>query len=184
MGKVKLSPEAEAKKKAYNKEYARTHLKGKNLGFNISDPDDMALLEWIKQHENGTEYIKSLIRTDMESFEELKYHIMPPSFLSCRTQIPILKDRFIYLTRHYRPNSENSRWVMYHHTGHFMIYERETKCCIFDAIYMPFGLPDNLPEDEIVAVIHEIRINQKEVSSPFVDDNGFRDLAYLIREKL
>ena len=53
-------------KTAYDIQYAREHIKRKIIPFNVEKYDDLLLLEWLSQQENITEYIKQLIRKDME----------------------------------------------------------------------------------------------------------------------
>ena len=66
-GKVKLSDRALRNKRVYDKDYAKKYLKGKSITFNTLYPEDIALLEWVKkQGEGGNQYIKRLIREDME----------------------------------------------------------------------------------------------------------------------
>lgn len=62
----KLSEKAKANKTAYNMDYAKKYFKSKVLSFNTQYPEDIALLDWVKKQENGTQYIKDLIRADME----------------------------------------------------------------------------------------------------------------------
>ena len=63
---MKLSETAKAKKTAYNMAYAKKNFKCKCLQFNKVIPEDIALLNWVNSQANGTQYIKDLIRTDME----------------------------------------------------------------------------------------------------------------------
>ena len=37
------------------------------IRFYPNNPDDAAMYEWLKSHENATEYLKSLVRDDMEN---------------------------------------------------------------------------------------------------------------------
>lgn len=62
----KLSDKAKAKKTAYNIEYTKKNCKCKNLQFNKLIPEDIILLNWVNSQTNGTQYIKDLIRADME----------------------------------------------------------------------------------------------------------------------
>lgn len=63
-----LSPEATARKRAYDKQYINQNIKMKSLSFNENDPEDMEIFAWIqsKGARNGTKYIKNLIREDMK----------------------------------------------------------------------------------------------------------------------
>lgn len=56
-------------KAAYDKAYYKEKIIRKVINFNRSDPADLALLEWLEQQPNATQYIKSLIRADMHSHE-------------------------------------------------------------------------------------------------------------------
>lgn len=53
-------------KGAYDMQYAKDHIKRKHIPFNDTDPDDMALLAWINRQPNATQYVKKLVREDME----------------------------------------------------------------------------------------------------------------------
>ena len=50
----------------YDVEYAKAHIKCKRIPFNDMVDDDKELLEWLEQQGNVTQYIKQLIRDDME----------------------------------------------------------------------------------------------------------------------
>lgn len=63
---AKLSKKALQNKKEYDKNYAKTYFKGKYIAFNVKDPSDIALLEWVQAQPNGNQYIKQLIREDMQ----------------------------------------------------------------------------------------------------------------------
>ena len=68
---IKLSEKSMERKKAYDKQYAKKNFKGKYIVFNLQYPEDMALLEWTNaQPEAGNQYIKRLIREDMERRKE------------------------------------------------------------------------------------------------------------------
>ena len=63
-----LSEYALANKKKYNNEYAKNFFKSKLIQFNVQYPDQMEMLDWINaQPEGGNEYIRRLIRADMEA---------------------------------------------------------------------------------------------------------------------
>ena len=78
-----------------------------------------------------------------------------------RAQIPIVGSRFDYLLNSYKPN-RNDKWIMFHHPGHFYIYDNITKHCIFDVTYIEFPPSEvkNAREERIVAVIPSIKINK------------------------
>ena len=52
-------------KTQYDIDYARKHIKRKFIPFNDTNPEDAILLEWLASKENVTQYIKQLIREDM-----------------------------------------------------------------------------------------------------------------------
>lgn len=54
-----------AKKAAYDKEYNRKNVKRLFIPFNMTKPEDVELLAYIRQHPNTTEYIKRLVALDM-----------------------------------------------------------------------------------------------------------------------
>lgn len=54
-------------KTQYDIEYARAHIKRKFIPFNDANPEDAELLAWLGQQGNVTQYVKRLIREDMES---------------------------------------------------------------------------------------------------------------------
>ena len=54
-------------KKTYDAEYYRKNIFCKRLPFNRSIPEDMELLDFLEQQQpNATQYLKDLIRKDME----------------------------------------------------------------------------------------------------------------------
>ena len=65
-------------KKAYDKEYAKAHITRKFIPFNDTVPEDAELLAWLAQQGNVTQYVKGLIREDMES----KQIVFPAESLS------------------------------------------------------------------------------------------------------
>lgn len=187
--KVRLSPEAKANKKAYNKTYSKEHFKGKNLIFNTSNPEDMALLDWIQGQETGTQYIKNLIRKDMERakggelMDESQFSILPYIRTTRPCQIPVRAARFRYLTKVYKPGEDGSEQVMFHHPGHFVIYSQKTRQCIADATYAMCSDddPENLQDDEIAAIIFEIRTMPEEDNGELPE--GWSAVADLVREE-
>ena len=52
-------------KSEYDQKYNRENIKRKFIPFNIQNPEDLKLLEWLKG-KNVTAYVKELIRADME----------------------------------------------------------------------------------------------------------------------
>ena len=53
-------------KGAYDKQYAKDHIKRKHIPFNDTVPEDQELLSWLATKPNVTQYVKQLIREDME----------------------------------------------------------------------------------------------------------------------
>ena len=88
---------------------------------------------------------------------EADFNAMPSIHHDRPAQIPIRKDRLEYLIYEYSPK-ETDKWVMFNHPHHFLIYERETKNCIYDLEYLDLSsLEESNP---IVAVVSKIRINR------------------------
>ena len=50
----------------YDQEYAKEHIKRKFIPFNNAVQDDAELLSWLATKKNVTQYVKRLIREDME----------------------------------------------------------------------------------------------------------------------
>ena len=62
----KRTAEGKKKKQAYDLEYLKKFVKVKSIPFNVKNPEDMEMFEWIKnQPESGNQYVKRLIREDM-----------------------------------------------------------------------------------------------------------------------
>lgn len=53
------------KKSAYDQEYNRKNVKRLFIPFNMTKPEDVELLAYVRQHPNTTEYIKALIIWDI-----------------------------------------------------------------------------------------------------------------------
>ena len=53
-------------KSEYDKEYNKAHIRRKFIPFNDTNPDDVELLAWLDQQDNVTQYIKGLIKDDIE----------------------------------------------------------------------------------------------------------------------
>ena len=66
--KRNLSPEATQRKRAYDKKYLNKNIIMRSLSFNLNDPEDMKIYDWIQSRgaRNGTKYIKGLILEDMQ----------------------------------------------------------------------------------------------------------------------
>lgn len=71
---------------------------------------------------------------------------------------------------------------MFYHPGHFLIYDKNSRYCVFDATYISFDKQETSP-DEIVAVIYEIKINKDTEKIPIIEDD-FGLLASLIEKDL
>lgn len=52
-------------KSAYDKQYNRDHVKRLFVPFNDKIPEDAEMWDWLKKVGNKTQYIKQLIRDDM-----------------------------------------------------------------------------------------------------------------------
>ena len=65
-------------KNKYDQEYNRAHIRRKFIPFNDTNPEDAELLAWLGQQGNVTQYVKRLIREDMES----KQIVFPEESLS------------------------------------------------------------------------------------------------------
>lgn len=53
-------------KNKYDQEYNKAHIRRKFIPFNNTVPEDVELLAWLSEQDNVTQYIKGLIREDME----------------------------------------------------------------------------------------------------------------------
>lgn len=51
----------------YDKEYNKLYIKRKFIPFNITNNEDAELLKWLACKGNVTQYVKELIRADMEA---------------------------------------------------------------------------------------------------------------------
>ena len=109
---------------------------------------------------------------------ESDYFVMPATRETRSAQIPINAERFEYLTKHYTPGKNGSRWIMFHHPGHFMIYDKESRYCIFDGTYA------TVTDSDLVAVVYDIRICPEEFRTMIFKGDGFDIFANLICEGL
>ena len=55
-------------KSEYDKEYAKNHITRKFIPFNDTVPEDVELLEWLATVGNVTQYVKRLIREDIQRY--------------------------------------------------------------------------------------------------------------------
>lgn len=53
------------RKARYDMEYARKNIRRKEIPFNLTQPEDEELFRYLESQENVTQYIKDLIRKDM-----------------------------------------------------------------------------------------------------------------------
>ena len=53
------------RKARYDMEYARKNIRRKEIPFNLTQPEDEELFRYLEIQENVTQYIKNLIREDM-----------------------------------------------------------------------------------------------------------------------
>ena len=60
----RLSEEALANKKRYNREYARKNFITKIITFNKNVEEDIEALDWMNSQENGNKYVKRLLLED------------------------------------------------------------------------------------------------------------------------
>ena len=54
-------------KQTYDKDYNQKNVLVKRLPFNRNNPDDVELLAFLEAHGNTTQYLKKLIRRDLEA---------------------------------------------------------------------------------------------------------------------
>ena len=97
---------------------------------------------------------------EMDRYTEDMFCSMPEAHSIRRSQIPIQQDCFQKLTEDYYL-AENSNWIIFHHPGHFLVYDRSSKYCIMDARYELLGQQREEAEDNpLVAVISSFTFNQ------------------------
>ena len=88
-----------------------------------------------------------------------------------RAQIPIRRQRFQELTN---PTDDGSRWDIVRMSDHFLVFDKTTRFCYFDATYMWIENKSSEDEDNpIVAVISKIKINNDYDQCPDMEDNDF-----------
>ena len=112
--------------------------------------------------------------------DESMFFEMSGEHYSRPAQIPISMKRFKSLTD--SPPTEEGDWIIFSHPGHFMVYNKITGYCIFDATYVLLSEIDDeqSAKDAIVAVVTEIVINQNNAQRPSLNRNEFTILANLI----
>ena len=119
-----------------------------------------------------------------KTLTENRFAPMPEETESRFAQIPITKERFEYLTDRYSPQ-ENDRWILFHHPGHFVIYDNSTGYCIYDAEYAMLRDPKKENDkEELVAFIPEFITNRNTVQFPAEIKDYFIFLADLISKDL
>ena len=98
-------------------------------------------------------------------------------------QIPISKPRFDYLVNHYNATDHNSKWVMIPDSLCFLIYDRQTRYCIFKGEYQ--FLENNINDNESAfAVITKFIINKDKHQRPRGIDDDFKLFSDLIEKDL
>lgn len=98
-----------------------------------------------------------------------EYYDMPSGYSERPAQLPLRKERFEYLLNQYLPK-QSDRWVMFNHPNHFLIHDKSSGFCVYDAEYVLFE--DSESDNPIAAVITSFRINQSSEQHPsdIVDD--------------
>ena len=115
-----------------------------------------------------------------ESNQEL-YSEMSDNSYERPAQIPIRKSRLNYLLNEYSPK-ESDRWIMLNRQNHFVIYDKKTKFCIYDAEYI--GYKDQSEDSEpICAVITQIKINEDPAQHPSDIEDDFGTVADLLEKE-
>ena len=131
--------------------------------------------ELIKQPDGFLKLVK-------KNRDEDNYIQMPSDSYERPAQIPIKYRRLDYLLNEYSPK-ETDRWIMFNHPNHFVIYDRKTKYCIFDAEYINLEAQDADPEP-ISAVIVKILINKDPEQHHGDIEDDFSTLADLLEKDL
>lgn len=101
---------------------------------------------------------------------------MPDAFIDRPAQIPLRRSRLKHLVDSCPMVVD--RWVIYHHSNHFILYDKASKYCIYDAEYICHK--DSGEPDAIVAVISRIRINQDAAQYPRDIGDDFDTVADII----
>ena len=75
---------------------------------------------------------------------------------------------------------------MFHHPGHFLIYDKRSRYCLYDATYIRLRETKDVCEEKdiIEAVIAEIKINKDEKQKASVEKGDFGLLCDLILKDL
>ena len=117
---------------------------------------------------------------EMDRYNENTFEKMPETHSIRRSQIPIRQERFKELSEGYYL-AENCNWILFHHPGHFLIYDMLSKYCIVDATYEELGEQEDVIEDNpLVAVISSFAFNQDKSQCPDLNENdAFRWLMEL-----
>ena len=118
---------------------------------------------------------------EFDLYDEKQYTPIPENSYTRPAQIPIYASRFRQLTEESKTKLQYDNWIMFHHPGHFLIYDKMSKCCAFDVAYVVFKEKTQTQsgEDSLVAVIPEIRINQDD-SIHKTDEDDFGIVVELI----
>ena len=106
-------------------------------------------------------------------YDESAFFKMSDNNYSRRAQIPISSARFHYLTKEYSPEN-NNQWILFHHPGHFIIYNKNSRFCRFDASYIVLRKNEDASsvQDNVFAVIPEMIINNDSTQFPEQEEDG------------
>ena len=63
---IMKSDQAKMNKRAYDIDYNMKNITQKRINFNKNNDEDVMLLSWVNRQKNQSQYMKSLIRNDME----------------------------------------------------------------------------------------------------------------------
>ncbi|WP_034450138.1 hypothetical protein [Butyrivibrio sp. AE2032] len=151
----------------------------KNTGISQRDPLGLQSLkddeEFIKQPNSKFKLVKMNI-------DEKNYSKMSSDNYERPAQIPIRYKRLDYLLNEYSPK-DTDRWIMFNHPNHFLIYDRITKFCIYDAEYIDYESQYKDPEP-ICAIIVKMKINKDPDQHPNDIKNDFMTVADLLEKEL
>ena len=118
----------------------------------------------------------------MNELNQKQYHEMSSQNYERPAQIPIRKSRLEYLLNEY-VSKESDRWILLNQPNHFVIYDKKTKYCIYDAEYIEHEDKYEDPET-IRAVITKIKINIDPNQHPSDIADDFGTVADLLVKEL
>ena len=112
--------------------------------------------------------------------DESMFYEMPDQQYSRPAQIPISRKRYRCLTE--CTPTEEGDWIIFSYPKHFLVYNKTTRYCIFDATYVLFPENSNerIEEDAIAAVVTNIQINQNDAQRSNLVEDDFTILASLL----